>query len=202
MSSTRSSCRSPEHLAGLSQALLDCQSGPLAANIFMLFPVSHELIRGSSQFRVLLLRRLRLPLPLMRARFGRQQRDCPCTFGANVPPLWNGFQFAIDTIVVSSLTPAGRQTAPGPMHRCSLALRFPCTQNWSFLDVRQTPPTSAKPLPRWTALLAATATRFFANSLLTLPAPASTNLCDILTSYTDGGPFPSRLPSAGGIKQA
>ena len=56
---------------------------------------------------------------------------------------------------------------------------------------------------RWTALLAAAAMRSFASSLLTLPASASTNvdgpcppICELLTSYTDGAPTPSRLPSS------
>ena len=56
---------------------------------------------------------------------------------------------------------------------------------------------------RWAALLAAAAMRSFASSLLTLPTSASTNvdgpcppICELLTSYTDGAPTPSRLPSS------
>ena len=55
------------HLTAPSQALLESQCGPLAARIFTLFPVSHELVLDSSHFRLLLLRRLRLPLPCQRA---------------------------------------------------------------------------------------------------------------------------------------
>ena len=61
------------HLTAPSQALLESQCGPLAARIFTLFPVSHELVLDSSHFRLLLLRRLRLPLPFMPARCRCQQ---------------------------------------------------------------------------------------------------------------------------------
>ena len=42
------------HLTAPSQALLESQCGPLAARIFTLFPVSHELVLSSSHFRLLL----------------------------------------------------------------------------------------------------------------------------------------------------
>ena len=51
-----------------SQALLDSQSGPFAATAFTLLPTSPDLVFESAPFRVLLLRRLRLPLPHMPAR--------------------------------------------------------------------------------------------------------------------------------------
>ena len=44
-----------------SQAMLDSQSGPLAAKIFTILPTSPELTFEPCHFRVLLLRRLRLP---------------------------------------------------------------------------------------------------------------------------------------------
>ena len=48
-------------------ALLDSQAGPFAARIFTARPTSPELSLAPSHFRVLLLRRLRLPLPLTAA---------------------------------------------------------------------------------------------------------------------------------------
>ena len=48
-------------------ALLDSQAGPFAARIFTARPTSPELSRAPSHFRVLLLRRLRLPLPVTAA---------------------------------------------------------------------------------------------------------------------------------------
>ena len=51
-----------------SEALLDSQSGPFAATAFTLLPTSPDLVFASAHFRVLLLRRLRLPLPHMPAR--------------------------------------------------------------------------------------------------------------------------------------
>ena len=48
-------------------ALLDSQAGPFAARIFTARPTSPELSLAPSHFRVLLLRRLRLPLPLAAA---------------------------------------------------------------------------------------------------------------------------------------
>ena len=49
-------------------ALLDSQSGPFAARLLTVRPVGPELALDSALFRVLLLRRLRLPLPLAPAR--------------------------------------------------------------------------------------------------------------------------------------
>ena len=48
-------------------ALLDSPAGPFAARIFTARPTSPELSLAPSHFRVLLLRRLRLPLPLTAA---------------------------------------------------------------------------------------------------------------------------------------
>ena len=67
-------------------ALLDSQSGPHAASVFTTRPVSPELSLSSPLFRVLLLRRLRLPVPLTSARcrcrqlhdrFGDHLAACP-----------------------------------------------------------------------------------------------------------------------------
>ena len=49
-------------------ALLDSQSGPFAARLLTVRPVGPELALDSALFRVLLLRRLRLPFPLAPAR--------------------------------------------------------------------------------------------------------------------------------------
>ena len=49
-------------------ALLDSQSGPFAARLLTVRPVGPEFALDSALFRVLLLRRLRLPLPLAPAR--------------------------------------------------------------------------------------------------------------------------------------
>ena len=49
-------------------ALLDSQSGPFAARLLTVRPVAPELALDSALFRVLFLRRLRLPLPLAPAR--------------------------------------------------------------------------------------------------------------------------------------
>ena len=69
-----------------SQALLDSQSGPQAAKIFTVLPTNPEFIFEPCHFRVLLLRRLRLPLPfspaMCRCRqpldpFGDHRAACP-----------------------------------------------------------------------------------------------------------------------------
>ena len=49
-------------------ALLDSQSGPFAARVLTVRPTAPELAVDSAPFRVLLLRRLRLPLPLAPSR--------------------------------------------------------------------------------------------------------------------------------------
>ena len=54
-----------------SRALLQSQSGPFAANVLTALPTSPELRLDAAAFRVLLLRRLRLQLPLVPA-------TCPC----------------------------------------------------------------------------------------------------------------------------
>ena len=54
-----------------SRALLESQSGPFAAKVFTTLPTSLELRLEPASFRVLLLRRLRLQLPLVPA-------TCPC----------------------------------------------------------------------------------------------------------------------------
>ena len=46
-----------------SQALLESQQGPFAATVFTMLPTSPDLVLDAAQFRVLLLRQLRLPLP-------------------------------------------------------------------------------------------------------------------------------------------
>ena len=67
-------------------ALLDSQAGPFAARILTARPTSPELSLAPSHFRVLLLRRLRLPLPLTAAfhrcrhrqdEFGDHLAACP-----------------------------------------------------------------------------------------------------------------------------
>ena len=67
-------------------ALLDSQAGPFAARILAARPSSPELSLAASHFRVLLLRRLRLPLPLTAAfcrcrrrqdEFGDHLAACP-----------------------------------------------------------------------------------------------------------------------------
>ena len=69
-----------------SLAMLDSQSGSHAASVFTTRPVSPELSLSSPLFRVLLLRQLRLPLPLTSARcrcrqlhdlFGDHLAACP-----------------------------------------------------------------------------------------------------------------------------
>ena len=52
------------NLSQASRALLLSQAGPHAARAFTVLPTHEEVIMPSAQFRVLLLRRLRLPLPL------------------------------------------------------------------------------------------------------------------------------------------
>ena len=47
-----------------SAAMLDSQAGPYAARVFTARPTSPELCLPSPLFRALLLRRLRMPLPL------------------------------------------------------------------------------------------------------------------------------------------
>ena len=51
-----------------SQALLDSQSGPFAATVFTMLPTTPDLVLEPAHLRVLLLRRLRLPLPHTPAR--------------------------------------------------------------------------------------------------------------------------------------
>ena len=60
-----------ERLDASSRALLESQSGPFAAKVFTALPTSPELRLEPASFRVLLLRRLRLQLPLVPA-------TCPC----------------------------------------------------------------------------------------------------------------------------
>ena len=60
-----------QRLDASSQALLESQSGPFAAKVFTALPTSPELRLEPASFRVLLLRRLRLQLPLVPA-------TCPC----------------------------------------------------------------------------------------------------------------------------
>ena len=64
-----------DNLDAASAAMLLSQSGPCSAQVFLMLPVCPELILEPSHFRVLLLRRLRLPLPFVpaRCRCGREQ---------------------------------------------------------------------------------------------------------------------------------
>ena len=52
------------NLSRASQTLLLSQAGPHAARAFTVLPTHEDVTSSSAQFRVLLLRRLRLPLPL------------------------------------------------------------------------------------------------------------------------------------------
>ena len=61
-----------------SRALLLSQAGPLAGRTFSVLPTSPERDMDSAEFRVLVLRRLRLPLPL-------SARRCRC--GAPLDPM-------------------------------------------------------------------------------------------------------------------
>ena len=64
-----------DNLDAASAAMLLSQSGPCSAQVFLMLPVCPELILEPAHFRVLLLRRLRLPLPFVpaRCRRGREQ---------------------------------------------------------------------------------------------------------------------------------
>ncbi|CAK9009212.1 unnamed protein product [Durusdinium trenchii] len=73
------------HFTAPSQHLLESQCGPLAARIFTLFPVSHELVLDSSHFRLLLLQRLRLPCPSCQRAADVNSNDAPMA--------WNGEKF-------------------------------------------------------------------------------------------------------------
>ena len=57
----------PSHLGPASTAMLDSQASPYAARVFTARPTSPELCLPSPFFRALLLRRLRMPLPLAAA---------------------------------------------------------------------------------------------------------------------------------------
>ena len=59
------------HLTSASRALLLSQAGPFASRALNLLPTRNDVAIPSAQFRVLLLRRLRLPLPLA-------PRRCSC----------------------------------------------------------------------------------------------------------------------------
>ena len=63
------------NLDAASAAMLLSQSGPCSAQVFLMLPFCPELILEPAHFRVLLLRRLRLPLPFVpaRCRCGREQ---------------------------------------------------------------------------------------------------------------------------------
>ena len=83
--------------------LLALQSGPHAARVFVARPTSPELSLDSPVFRALLLRRLRMPLPLVAARCRCNADDRRIEVIANRLPL-NGAQVAVDTTLVSALT--------------------------------------------------------------------------------------------------
>ena len=59
------------HLDPASEAMLASQTGPFASRTFTTIPWGHDLTYPSHLFRLLLLRRLRLPLPL-------SERSCRC----------------------------------------------------------------------------------------------------------------------------
>ena len=59
------------HLDPASQAMLASQTGPFASRTFTTIPWRHDLTYPSHLFRLLLVRRLRLPLPL-------PERSCRC----------------------------------------------------------------------------------------------------------------------------
>jgi hypothetical protein len=59
------------HLDPASQAMLASQTGPSASRTFTTIPWRHDLTYPSHLFRLLLVRRLRLPLPL-------PERSCRC----------------------------------------------------------------------------------------------------------------------------
>ena len=70
---THQACRAEvySHLPPASQALLDSQSGPYASRAFTRIPYTAESTYSSERFRLLMLRRLRVPLPL-------STRTCRC----------------------------------------------------------------------------------------------------------------------------
>ena len=103
-----------------SAALLDSQAGPQAALVFATRPTLPEFSLESPLFRAILLRRLRLPLPLASATYRCRSYLDPCgdhlaacqddrhiEVIATGLPLWGGAQLAVDTMLVSPLTAAG-----------------------------------------------------------------------------------------------
>ena len=108
-----------------SQALLESQTGPHASRAFTTIPYHNDNTYPSHLFRLLLLRRLRLPLPLF-ARFCRCRRTLDSLGDHRVAcaqsgllrarggPLeraaariWGGNQLAVDTTLLSPLTREG-----------------------------------------------------------------------------------------------
>ena len=121
-----------------SEALLRSQQGPFASRFLTTVPTCPALSYPSHLFRVLLLRRLRLPLPLSQ-RYCRCRRPldslgdhrAACTrladmnlqvdrvddrrleVVANGLPLWGGQQLAVDTTLVSPLSGSGQPCRRG-----------------------------------------------------------------------------------------
>ena len=92
-----------------SLAMLDSQSGPHAASVFTTRPVSPELSLSSPLFRVLLLRRLRLPLPLTSA-----PGNCMTFSGTTSQHVLGQASFVPGAGLLSALPPAsaGRPVPP------------------------------------------------------------------------------------------
>ena len=105
-----------------SRALLLSQGGDAASCAFTAFPTSADTRVPDDEFRVMLLRRLRLPLPLAPKRcacrglldvYGDHRSACAQVgvLVANGLPLWQGAQVAVDATVVS---PVRRDGQPRP----------------------------------------------------------------------------------------
>ena len=100
---TRGCITSWPRLKESEQAQLRSQSGPLAGMTFSVAPSNVFTRIESPLFRVLLQRRLRLPLPL-------SARQCRCGRPLDIlghhrarAPLFGGAQLAVDTTLVSAL---------------------------------------------------------------------------------------------------